>query len=95
MKNRNGKQSCISSRETEKTLGQLIKTPKTAHLIFEFAESLFFRDETAERMSLSDIKQVGEFLNETDHDLKLMKKQFQDLAEIEGGFESGAIPVGF
>ena len=84
-----------SSRETEKVLRQLIKAPETAHRIFEFAESLYFRGETAERMSLAEIRQVELFLKQTESDFQLIKKQFQDLAEIEGSFETENFPVGF
>ena len=80
---------------TEPALRRLINSPETAHLIFEFAESLYLRDETAKRMTLSDIKQIGEYLKQTETDLNVMKKQFQDLAEIEGGFQTDVIPTGF
>ncbi len=80
---------------TDKTLRRLTRASETACRIFEFAESLYMRDETAERMSFADIEQVEEFLRQTETDLKQMKKQFQDLAEIEDGFQTEKIPIGF
>jgi len=53
------------------------------------------RDETAQRMSFADIEQVGEFLKQAETNLKWMKKQFQDLAEIEGDVQTARIPIGF
>ncbi len=80
---------------SDKTLRRLVNAPETANQIYEFAESLFLRDETAERMSFADIAQINEFLKQTENNLKWMKKQFQDLAEIEGGFQSEIIPNSF
>ena len=95
MKTKTRKQNRRISSATDKTLRQLVKTPETANRIFEFAESLYWRDETAERMTFSDIEQIHALLRQTENDLKWMKKQFQDLAEIEDGFQSEIIPVGF
>jgi hypothetical protein len=95
MKTKSGKFSRRTADAADRTLRQLVKAPETANLIFEFAESLYWRDETAERMTFSDIEKIHEFLRQTENDLKWMKKQFQDLAEIEGDFQSELIPVGF
>lgn len=95
MKTKTGKQNRRISSATDKTLRQLVKAPDTASRIFEFAESLYWRNETAERMTFGDIEQIHALLRQTEHDLKWMKKQFQDLAEIEDGFQSGVIPIGF
>lgn len=95
MKSKTGNKSRRTSSATDKALRQLVKAPDTASRIFEFAESLYWRDETAERMTFSDIDEIHALLRQTETDLKWMKKQFQDLAEIEDGFQSGAIPIGF
>lgn len=95
MKTKAGKQSRRISSASDKILQKLTRAPDTANRIFEFAESLYWRDETAERMSPADIEQVNQFLQQTENDLKWMKKQFQDLAEIEDGFQSEVIPTGF
>ena len=87
--------SCRKSSATDKTLRRLITVPENALKIFEFAESLYMRDEQAERMSFADIEQVNEFLRQTENNLKQMKKQFQDLAAIEDGFQTDKIPIGF
>lgn len=96
MKTTTGKQirRRISSA-TAQTLQRLTRAPDTASRIFEFAESLFWRDETAERMTFSDIEQIHAFLRQTENDVQEMKKQFQALAEIEDGFRAGEIPIGF
>lgn len=83
------------ARETDRTLRRLIKAPETASRIFEFAESLYFRDETAERLSFADIRQVELFLKQTENDLVLVKKQFLELTEIESSFETETVQVGF
>lgn len=95
MKPKTGNRSRQISSASDKTLRQLVKTPETASRIFEFAESLYWRDETAERMTFGDIEQIHALLRQTEHDLKGMKKQFQDLVEIEDGFRVDLIPVGF
>jgi hypothetical protein len=95
VKTTNGKQIRRRSSASDKTLRRLVKAKDSANRIFEFAESLYWRDETAERMSPADIEQVNQFLQQTENDLKWMKKQFQDLAEIEGGFQSEVTPTGF
>lgn len=90
-----GKQIRRRQSATDKTLRQLIKTKDSASWIFELAESLYWRDETAERMTFSDIEQIHALLRQTENDLKWMKNQFQDLAEIEDGFRVDLIPIGF
>ena len=95
MKTKPRKQSRRISSATDKALRRLVNAKDSASRIFEFAESLYWRDETAERMTFSDIEQIHALLRQTENDLKWMKKQFQDLAEIEDGFQSGVIPIGF
>lgn len=95
MKPKTGNKNRRIASPTDKTLRQLVKAPDTANRIFEFAESLYWRDETAKRMTFGDIEQIHALLRQTEHDLKWMKKQFQDLAEIEDGFQSEIIPIGF
>lgn len=95
MKPKTGHRNRRISNATDKLLRQLVTTPDTASRIFEFAESLYWRDETAERMTFGDIEEIHALLRQTEHDLKWMKKQFQDLAEIEDGFQSEIIPTGF
>lgn len=95
MKTKTGKQNRRRQSPTDKLLRRLVKTSDTASRIFEFAESLYWRDETAERMTFSDIEQIHALLRQTENDLKWMKNQFQDLAEIEDGFHVDIIPIGF
>lgn len=95
MKAKIGTRSLRQSKTTDQTLRRLVASPETANQIFEFAESLYWRDETAERMTFADIEQINQFLRQTENDLKWMKKQFQDLAEIDEGFQSEVIPIGF
>lgn len=83
------------SNAEDLTLRRLIKAPETANQIYELAESLYLRGEVAERMSLTEIAQINNYLRQTETDGKAMKKQFQDLAELEDGFRAGAIPIGF
>ena len=84
-----------SRNAADKPLRRLIKAPENAFEIFEFAESLYLRDESAERMTLADIEQIYKYLKETERDLQLIKKQFQDLAELDDVFYAENIPVGF
>jgi alpha-amylase/alpha-mannosidase (GH57 family) len=46
-------------------------------------------------MSLVDIEQVQEYLRQTENDVQAMKKQFLDLATVEGDFQTEKIPIGF
>lgn len=85
-------------RETDacdKVLRRLTKEKETASQIYELAESFYFRDGSERRMTNSDIEQITKYLQQTENDTKRMKKQFQDLAMMEGGFVSEKIPVGF
>lgn len=79
-------------------LRRLVKAPETALQIYELAESLYMRDgdgATGQRMSLVDIEQVNDYLRQTENDIQAMKKQFQELAVIESGFQTQKIPIGF
>lgn len=81
---------------SDKVLRRLVKMPESAHQIYELAESLFMRDDgAAGRMTLAEIERVNNYLRQTDNDLKWMQKQLQDLAMVEGNFETDVIPVGF
>ena len=84
---------------TDVCLQRLIKAPESAHQIYELAESLYWRcgseDGESARMTLSDIERIGEYLREVETDGKRMKKQFSDLASLEGSFHPEKIPVGF
>jgi len=80
----------------DEALRRLVKAPETVNQIYELAESLYMRDGAATaRMSLADIEQVGDYLRQTETDIEKMKKQFLDLATIEGGFQPEKIPIGF
>ena len=84
------------SSASDACLRRLVKMPETAHQIYELAESLFMRDDgAAGRMTLAEIERVNNYLRQTDADLKWMQKQLQDLATIEGSFQTDVIPVGF
>ena len=84
------------SGANDEVLRRLVKAPETALQIYDFAESLFMREGGATaRMSLADIEQVGDYLRSVENDIEAMKKQFRDLAEIEGSFQPEKIPVGF
>ena len=77
-------------------LRQLIRAPETALKIYELAESLYMRDgEGAGRMSLADIEQIGEYLQQAERDGEAMKKQLYDLTGIQSDYASEEIPVGF
>jgi hypothetical protein len=80
----------------DEALRRLVKAPETVNQIYELAESLYMRDGAATaRMSLADIEQVGDYLRQTETDIETMKKQFLDLATIEGSFQPEKIPIGF
>ena len=93
----------IKSREsrrktsaTDEALRRLVKAPETAHQIYELAESLYLRENgDAARMTLADIERINEYLREVENDSKRIKKQFLDLASVEGDFHGEIIPVGF
>jgi hypothetical protein len=84
---------------SDEALRQLARAPETALQIYELAESLYMRDgddtATGQRMSLADIERVQEYLRQTENDVQAMKKQFQELAVIESGFQTQKIPIGF
>ncbi len=81
---------------SDEALRRLVKAPETALQIYELAESLYMRDGAATaRMSLADIERVNEYLRQTENDIEKMKKQFMDLAAIEGSFQPEKIPIGF
>ena len=84
------------SNGNEEVLRRLVKAPETALQIYELAESLYMHEGGATaRMSLADIEQIGEALRQTENDIERMKKQFLDLATVEGSFHPEQIPVGF
>jgi len=83
---------------SDEALRRLARAPETALQIYELAESLYMRDgdgATGQRMSLADIEQVNEYLRQTENDVQAIKKQFQELAAVEGGFQTEKIPIGF
>lgn len=82
---------------TDEALRRLTSAPETAHQIYELAESLYLQREAgnATRISLADIERIGEYLREIDSDSKRIKKQFADLAGLEGGSQPEKIPIGF
>jgi len=96
-KNKNDRRNALDA--SNEALRRLVKAPETALKIYELAESLYMRDggdgATGQRMSLVDIEQVQEYLRQTENDVQWMKKQFLDLATIEGGFQTEKIPIGF
>lgn len=99
MKAKNGSDRRDNSSADDEALRRLVKAPETALKIYELAESLYMRDgddgATGQRMSLADIERVQEYLRQAENDTAAMKKQFLDLATIEGGFQTEKIPMGF
>ncbi len=84
------------SDATDICLRRLARAPETVNQIYELAESLYMRDGgAAARLSLSDIEQVSEVLRQTEKDIERMKKQFCDLATVEGNFLKEIVPIGF
>lgn len=99
-KSKNARQSSLNLND--EALRRLTRAPETALKIYELAESLYMRDgdwsdgaATGQRMSLVDIALVQEYLRQAENDIAAMKKQFLDLATLEGDFQPGKIPVGF
>jgi hypothetical protein len=96
-KNKNDRRDALDA--SNEALRRLTRAPENALKIYELAESLYMRDggdgATGQRMSLVDIEQVQEYLRQTENDVQWMKKQFLDLATIEGGFQTEKIPIGF
>ncbi len=85
-----------TSGANDEVLRRLTHAPETALQIYELAESLYMREGgAAARMSLAEIEQVGDYLRRCENDSEAIKKQFRDLAEIEGSFQPEKIPVGF
>ncbi len=85
-----------ASGANDEVLRRLTRAPETALQIYELAESLYMREGgAAARMSLAEIEQVGDYLRRCENDSEAIKKQFRDLAEIEGSFQPEKIPVGF
>ncbi len=96
MKAKNGSDRRDNSSANDEAFRRLIRAPETALKIYELAESLYMRDgTTGQRMSLVDIEQVQEYLRQSENDVQAMKKQFQDLATVESGFQTEKIPIGF
>ncbi len=92
------RRECRTNDSTDEALRRLARAPETALKIYEFAESLYMRDgdgAKGQRMSLADIEQVNEYLRQTENDIQAVKKQFQELAAVEGGFQTEKIPIGF
>lgn len=95
-KNKNVRRDALDA--SNEALRRLARAPETALQIYELAESLYMRDgdgATGQRMSLADIEQVNEYLRQTENDVQAIKKQFQELAAVEGGFQTEKIPIGF
>lgn len=97
-KSKNARQSSLNLND--EALRRLTRAPETALKIYELAESLYMRDgddggAMRQRMSLADIEQVQEYLRQAENDIAAMKKQFLDLAGVEGDFQAEKIPVGF
>lgn len=81
---------------TDVCLQRLARAPETAHQIYELAESLYMREDgNSARMTLADIERVNEYLRSIENDIEAMKKQFRDLATLEGSFYAEKIPTGF
>lgn len=84
------------SNGNDEVLRRLVKAKDSALQIYELAESLYMRDAGgAARMSVADIEQINEVLRQTANDIEEMKKQFLDLATVEGSFHREKIPIGF
>jgi len=96
-KNKNDRRDAFDA--SNKALRRLTRAPETALKIYELAESLYMRDggdgATGQRMSLTDIEQVNEYLRQTENDVQAIKKQFQELVAVESGFQTEKIPIGF
>lgn len=85
---------------------RLVKAPETALNIYELAESFYMRSisngdgdgdggSARHNLSLADIAQIGDVLRQTENDMTAMKKQFLELATIDGDFQTDGIPAGF
>ncbi len=84
------------SDATDICLRRLARAPENVNQIYDLAESLYMRDGGATaRLSLADIERVSEVLRQTEKDIERMKKQFCDLATVEGNFLTEIVPIGF
>jgi hypothetical protein len=95
-KNKNVRRDALDA--SNEALRRLARAPESALKIYELAESLYMRDgggATGQRMSLTDIEQVNEYLRQTENDVQAIKKQFQELVAVESGFQTEKIPIGF
>lgn len=100
MKAKNGSDRRDALDANDEVLRRLARAPETALQIYELAESLYMRDggdggAAGQRMSLADIERLQEYLRQTENDMQAMKKQFQELAAVESGFQTEEIPIGF
>jgi hypothetical protein len=98
VKAKNGSDRRDALDADDAALRRLTRAPETALKIYELAESLYMRDgygATGQRMSLADIERLQEYLRQTENDVQAMKKQFQELAAVESGFQTQKIPLGF
>ncbi len=98
MKAKNKSDRRGNSSASDEVLRRLVKAPETSLQIYELAESLYMRDGdggAGRRMSLADIEQINEYLRRTENDVQAMKRQFQELAAVESGFQTQKIPIGF
>ena len=95
-KNKNVRRDALDA--SNEALRRLARAPESALQIYEFAESLYMRDDggaTGQRMSLAAIAHVNEYLRQTENDVQAIKKQFQELVAVESGFQTEKIPIGF
>ena len=90
------------ANQTETVLRRLTGAKDSAHQIYELAESLYLRScgddgdgAASGRMTLADIEQIGVYLREIETCDREMKKQFAELATVEGNFHPSKIPIGF
>lgn len=99
MKTKNKRDRRDALNPNDEALRRLVKAPETVLKIYELAESLYMRDggEAAGRktMSFADIELIGDYLRQAENDIVAMKKQFLDLATLEGDFQTDKIPIGF
>lgn len=100
MKTKNGSDRRDNSSANDEALRRLARAPETALKIYELAESLYMRDgggDAAGRqtMSFADIERVQDYLRQAENDIAAVKKQFLDLASLEGDYQPEKIPVGF
>lgn len=97
-KNRRDRRDRIGA--SDEALRRLTRAPETALKIYELAESLYMRDggddaRGRQTMSFADIERIQDYLRQAENDIAAMKKQFLDLAGLEGDYQPEKIPVGF